>query len=185
MSAGVWIAAATSVYLLLGVIALARRKPGYSHLVHTISELGETGSRDQRLVAWGLFFPVAAALAGLAFLSWPLAEELAWLAGCVAVGYGVAVVFPCDQGSPVTGSWRQGLHNLGGAVQYIGGGLALVNAAGRWGGAAEAAGYLVLATAAALTFLPARSWRGLAQRIGEFVLFGALVVLTLAPWRAS
>lgn len=179
MSAGAWIALAASVYLLLGVIVLARRKPGYSHLVHTISELGESGATDQRLVAWGLFFPVAAALGGLAFLSWPMAEELARLAGCVAVGYGVAVVFPCDPGSPTTGSWRQGLHNLGGAVQYIGGGLVLLSAETRWGDVAAIAGWLVLAVAAALTFLPERSWRGLAQRIGEAVLFGALIVLSM------
>lgn len=178
MSAGAWIALAVSVYLLLGVIALARRKPGYSHLVHTISELGESGATDQRLVAGGLFFPVAAATAGLAVLSWPMAEELAMLAGCIAVGYGTAVVFPCDPGSPTTGSWRQGLHNLGGAAQYIGGGVALVNAGTRWGDVAAIAGWLVLAVAAALTFFPAGSWRGLAQRIGELGLFGALVVLS-------
>ena len=41
---------------------LAPRKAGYSHVMHTISEIGELGARDQRFVALGLFLPVGLCL---------------------------------------------------------------------------------------------------------------------------
>lgn len=170
------------VYLFVCLFVLARRKPGYSHVLHTISEIGEVGAPDQRLVAWGLFVPVGLAFVPGAILFQGAAPAVAALCLCIAVGYLVAAVFPCDPGSPVSGSARQGMHNLGGAVEYIGGGLALLAAAKTFEEPGHIAGYIVLGVAVALTVLPAGSPRGLLQRIGEAVLFGSSAWLV---WSAA
>ena len=166
-----WLALA---FLAAGVAWFGARKPGYRHGIHTISELGEVGAPDQHLVAWGLFLPAGLALLPLALLWRETAPAVAGLAACLATGYLVAAAFPCDPGSPVGGSWRQGVHNLGGGVEYVGGGLCLLAAAEAFGDLARTAGFLALAVAALLTVLPAGSPRGLVQRFGEVALFGAL-----------
>lgn len=164
-----------AAYLALMIGVLARRKPGYRHWVHTISELGEVSAPDQRLVAFGVFLPVGLALLLTAALLRPLAAPLAALAGALAVGYLVAAISPCDVGSPVSGTPRQAAHNLGGAVEYIGGGFALLTLAETFGAGFSVAGAVALIAAAALTLLPSKSVRGLVQRIAELVLFAALL----------
>ena len=159
-----------------GVVHFGRRKPGYRHLQHTLSELGETGAPDQGPVAWGLFLPV-----GLLVLAAGLRAPgpAAPLAFCLATGYLGAVAFPCDPGSPASGTWRQGLHNLAGGVEYVGGGLVLLRlgqggwSLGTWAGAA------VLGVAGALTLLPTSPARGLIQRFAELLLFGTLALRLL------
>ena len=168
---------AATAWLMVGVFAFAYRKPQYSHFNHTISELGEVGARDQRLVAFALFLPVGLLLLTAASLLRPESQAAAGLALAIAIGYLVASMFPCDPGSPALGNTRQTLHNLGGAVQYIGGGFALLMLAESWGSPFKIAAGIVLATAAALTFLPSTFARGLAQRIGETCLFGGLILI--------
>ena len=160
-------------YLFASLFRLAQRKPGYSHLLHTISELGEIGAPDQRLIAYGVFPPVGLAFLPGALLFRNAAPAIAALCLCIAAGYIVAAVFPCDPGSPVSGSARQAVHNLGGAIEYIGGGFSLFAAAENFGMPCRIAGFIVLAVAAALTLMPAGTPRGLIQRIGETVLFGS------------
>lgn len=164
-----------ALYLALMIAALGRRKPGYRHLVHTISELGEVSAPDQRFVAFAVFLPVGMALLLTAAMLEPLSPPLAALAGAVAAGYVVAAFFPCDVGSPATGTPRQAVHNLGGAIQYVGGGFALLTLAGSHGNGFKWAGAGVLVAAAMLTVLPTRSLRGLVQRLAEAVLFLALL----------
>ncbi len=173
---------AAAAWLGAAMLALAPRKPGYSHVRHTISELGEVGAPQQRLVAFGVFLPVGLllALAG-ALLRDPFPAGAA-LALCIAIGYLVAAVFPCDPGSPVSGSPRQGAHNLGGAVEYVGGGLAFMKIGHLAGIPFAWAGWLVLGAAVALTLLPAGAPRGLMQRVAETVLFGGLA---WAAWLAQ
>ncbi|MES2583485.1 MAG: DUF998 domain-containing protein [Pseudomonadota bacterium] len=164
-------------YLTLALVTFGQRKPGYSHVVHTISELGEVGAPDARAVAWLVFFPVGLLqllVAGLHFASTPL---VALVAVCLGAGYVVAAVFPCDPGSPVSGSVRQGIHNLGGGVEYVCGGLGFLKAAGQFGAAFEVLGYAILVVAVALTVFPQTSVRGLVQRVGELGLFGGLSAL--------
>ena len=82
------------------------------------------GSQLSPIVSYGLFLPVGLLLgliATLAVSQRVRTTALAGLAGCVGTGYVVAAFFPCDVGAPVSGSGRQGIHNLGGAVEYIGG----------------------------------------------------------------
>lgn len=171
LSTGLVIVAA--LLLTGGVRHYGRRKPGYRHLQHTLSELGETGAPDQAPVAWGLFLPVGLLVLAAGYLAPGPAAPLAF---CVATGYLGAACFPCDPGSPASGTWRQGLHNLAGAVEYVGGGLVLLRLGqggwpwGTWAGGAA------LGAAAALTLLPPRAGRGLIQRGAEALLFGSLAL---------
>jgi hypothetical membrane protein len=174
--------AIAGVYLLASLLWLAPRKPGYSHAKHTISELGEIGAPQQRFVALGVFLPVGLLLLLAAGLVRSASPASAALALCIGVGYVVAAAFPCDPGSPVSGSARQAAHNLGGAVEYIGGGFALMAIAESLGQPFKAAGFVVLVSAIALTVLPSTSIRGLIQRVAEACLFSGLA---LAVWQAG
>jgi hypothetical protein len=162
-----------SLFLALGLAALARRKPGYSHLRDTISELGEFGVPDQRLVSVGFFGPIGMTALLIASLTLETSRPTAGLALCLAVGYLVAAAFPCDPGSPMSGSARQAIHNLGGGIEYLGGGVAMIVLGETLGRGFTAAGIAVLASALLLSF--PFGWRGLVQRIAEACLFGGLV----------
>ena len=50
--------AVAAAMVLLGTLYFASLRPGYSHISNTISELGETGAAQARLVAFGFFLPV-------------------------------------------------------------------------------------------------------------------------------
>ena len=179
------LAMATTVYLAAGIIGFGLRRSDYSHIRNTISELGEYGAADSALVSWGIFLPVGLATIALSFLflrrrrSSSGAIPAAALAVCIAVGYTVAAFFPCDPGAPLNGSVRTGIHNMGGAVEYFMGGLALAMLAftspkKRW----------IYAIATVFTFGAAiglaagdlDQWRGLLQRFGEASLFGSLIL---------
>jgi hypothetical protein len=161
-------------YLLTALVLLGRRRPLYSHTRDTISELGEVGAPDQRIVAICVFLPVGVALLLGAALLRETNRPAALLALCVAIGYLTAAAFPCDPGSPLSGSARQGVHNLGGAAEYVGGGLALLELSQTLGPAFGAAGLLVLTIAIALSFPGIAAIRGLIQRVGELCLFANL-----------
>jgi hypothetical protein len=163
-------------------MALAPRKAGYSHIKHSISEIGEIGAPNQRFVAFGLFLPIGLVLLLVAYLVRPASPAAAALALCIAVGYIGAAAFPCDPGSPLFGTARQVLHNLAGAVEYAGGGFALMKLAESFGQPFKAAGFVVLGATIALSVLPSNSVRGIIQRIAESCLFGGLA---LAVWRVG
>lgn len=173
---------AAAVYLSTALVVLGARKPGFSHLRHTISELGESGAPQCRLVAAGVFLPVGLGMLLAAWLARCLGPGMSALALCIAVGYLAAAAFPCDPGSPISGSWRQALHNLGGTVEYVGGALVLLQIAGQAGQPFRALGLAVLGAAIAISAPPLAKVRGLVQRVAELCLFGALA---LAAWRAS
>ena len=162
------------IYLAIGLHYFARRRPEYSALKQTISEIGETGSRDQRAVALALFLPVGLALLLVAAMLRSHSPAASMLALAMAIGYLGAAAFPCDPGSPVSGTWRQSLHNLAGGVEYIGGGFALMTLARDLGTPFQIAGFIVLGAAIALTVLPSSSIRGAIQRVAEFCLFAGL-----------
>lgn len=164
----------TTVFFLVSLLFLATRKPGYSHLRHTISELGEVGAPDQRLVAFGVFLPIGVLLLVAAFLM-RSSEPRSLLALCIGVGYVVAVFFPCDPGSPVTGTTRQSVHNLGGAVEYIGGAFALWKISEHLGQPFQIAAVIVGAAAILLSVPEVGPLRGLIQRLAEACLFGGLL----------
>ncbi|NJN19250.1 MAG: DUF998 domain-containing protein [Oscillochloris sp.] len=178
-----------ALYLLAGVIWFARRRPEYRHIHHTISELGEAGAPDARLVSYGLFAPVGAGLLLLGGLSHPaevgdsLRGAFGALAIAVGIGYLGAALFPCDPGSPLTGSKRQQIHNLAGGIEYLGAAFALFNAGQLLPEASFLRWWFVFSTwiaagaAIALSITPARPLRGLLQRGAEIVIFGNLILL--------
>lgn len=181
---------AVTLFLLAGVLWFGWRRADYNHIRHTISELGEYGAPDGRLVSFGLFGPVGLALLGVGVPALLSEQAAAFPAGfgllavALGVGYLGGAVFPCDPGSPLAGSARQQLHNLAGGVQYVGGAVALFLAAdgptplptflGPW--LLGSAGVVAL-IALALSVQALFPVRGLFQRVGELLLFGNLVLL--------
>ena len=176
------ISVGTGAYLLVCLWVVAGRKPGYRHIEHTISELGEVGAPDQHLVALGVFLPVGVLLLIVAWLVQSTARPAALLALCIAIGYLGAAAFPCDRGAPLQGTWRQHLHNVAGGIEYVGGGLALIWLADWHGRAFKILGLAVLAATLALSSNAVRAMRGVIQRVAELCL---LVGLAWAVWRAS
>lgn len=168
----------TALFLAVAVVYHGRRRPGYSQIRHTISELGEVGSPDGPRVSWGVFLPVGLVLALIAGLAGPSRPPQLVLAASLATGYVVAAIFPTDPGAPVWGTWRKTLHDLGGAVEYLGGALALFWLAESFGAAFQIAGFVVGASVALLSF--PHPVRGLVQRIAETCLFAGLA-WSLAP----
>lgn len=163
---------ATASYLAVAILIAAKHKPGYSHVKHTISELAECGSAHMASVSFGVFLPVAIALGIVAILLVSTSPQAAALALSIAVGYGIGAMFPCDPGSPLTGSFRQAIHNLGGATEYLGGAFSLFWISESAGPGFRIAGFVVAASAILLSVVGAV--RGLVQRIAESCLFLAL-----------
>lgn len=178
------ITALAAIYLLILLIVLARRKPGYRHAIHSISELGEVGAPQQRFVAFGLFLPVGVACLSVGYLLLARNESAAMLATAIGVGYVVAAFFPCDPGSPVFGTLRQTIHNIGGGIEYGGGAIALMKLAEEFEQPFRAGGFVVLAVLLGLTVLPPSAPRGAIQRVGEALLFGLLVYASVRIGRA-
>ena len=172
--------ATAAAYLFSALFVLAPYKMGYSHIKHTISEIGEAGARHQHFVAFGLFLPVGLLLLVVAYLARSVNPAVAALALCIAVGYVGAAIFPCDPGSPLSGSARQAIHNLAGGIEYIGGGFALMTIARDLGQPFKLSGFIVFGTAIALSLIPSGAGRGILQRVAEACLFGCL---GLAVWQ--
>jgi len=169
------LAIGATAFLAIALVLLGRRRPDYSPVRDTISELGEVGAADQSLVAYGVFLPVGVLLIAVAYLMQPVQASVSLLALCTGLGYLVAVAFPCDKGSPLWGSARQSVHNLGGAIEYIGGALALIELEPVHGAAFRTMGIAVFASAIALSVQAFARVRGLVQRVAEACLFGGLV----------
>jgi hypothetical protein len=173
----------TTIYLLTGIIYFGNKKPNYNHLEHTISELGEKGSTYERKVSLGLFLVVGILLFIVsAYLystsSVILIKQYSYLITCVAVGYSVAGFFPCDVGSPINGSARQTIHNMGGFIEYAGGGyFILLIARGTENTILLNVAYLLFTCAILMSLHFLSRWRGLIQRIAEISLFGVMLWL--------
>jgi hypothetical protein len=178
-----------TLYLVSGVFWFRRRRHDYTHLRHTISELGEVGAPDARAVSSGLFAPIGV---GLLMLGWmvntgsapsEMHAAVSLLAVVLGIGYLGGAIFPCDPGSPLGGSWRQQLHNLAGGVEYVGGALALLRAAQAMPEDTLLHNWLqisaggVAIVAVGLSIQALFPVRGVVQRVGEFLLFGNLVLL--------
>lgn len=184
-----WTTLFSTVLIASGVVYFGQRRSGYSHVRHTISELGEIGSPSSQIVSLGVFLPVGVGC--LLVARWSadrlrgseLSEGLSTLAFSIAVGYVVGAIFRCDPGCPLAGSWRQGIHNVGGGIEYVGG------AAGLWrigdafhDGAANSltiafrGAAATVAVAVVLMSMPTLfRWRGAVQRVAEALLFAALL----------
>jgi hypothetical protein len=166
----------------------ARRRPGYSHLRHTISELGETGAADARPVAWLAFAPLGLAVWLFVALLGALLPDGSGtglvLLSLLGVSYVGAAVFPCDAGAPFWGTWRNQLHNLVASLGYFGAGAGLIELARAFedvsslsglAGITATLGKGVLFGIFALSF--ESPVRGLVQRTIEAAVFGWMVLV--------
>jgi len=167
----------------------------YSAVRNTLSELGSINSPYKHAVAYYYFFPLA--LANIVFLlsAYYLFEDSLSnrtpfiLMSFVSIGYFMAAFFPSDQGSPVKGSVRNQIHNIGGVFEYIGSGsglilLGLLPQYSLWG--EEWGVYLVISGGVILIMLMLlilpflQSIRGLIQRVAEYSYFGWIFVFSVS-----
>jgi hypothetical protein len=168
----------------------ARRRSGYSHLRHTISELGEAGAADARAVAWVAFAPLGLAVLLFALqlrAHLPPGRELTQglvLLSLLGVSYLGAAVFPCDPGAPAWGTWRNQLHNLGGALGYGGSAAGLIELRRTFeelpslAPLATVTGTCGMVVFFGLFLLSFESpVRGLVQRLMETLLFGWMLLM--------
>lgn len=105
-------------YLSTATAWYAQRRPEYSHLRHTISELGEQGSADERSVSYLVFLPVGLACLLVAWLSRTSHPGAPGLLVAVGAAYSLSALFPCDPGTPLAGTWKNSIHNLAGGIAY-------------------------------------------------------------------
>ena len=173
-----------ALMVLVETLYFASLRPGYSHVANTISELGESGAPQARLVAFGFFLPVGL-LVWLAL--WLICREasdpyvrlaLVGLA-CLGIGYVMAAFFPCDPGAPFFGSWRTQVHNVLGFIDYEGTGIGFLLIS-RYFAKRKApvlkvtfliAGALVLLCLALLSLESTFPIRGAIQRVAEVIQF--------------
>ncbi|NTX55429.1 DUF998 domain-containing protein [Myxococcus sp. CA039A] len=168
----------------------ARRRPGYSHLRHTISELGASGAPEAKRVAWLGFAPAGLAVMGFsAVLNTRLTPEGDVITGLallslLGVSYVGAAVFPCDEGAPFWGTWKNQMHNLVAGLGYFGAGGGLIElqrvfedlpALASLSTLTGAVGKLVLLGMVALSF--ESPVRGLIQRTVESLVFGWMLLV--------
>ncbi len=106
------------IYLFFGVYHYAQKRPNYSHLKHTISELGENASEFEKPVGFKVFMPVGLAFVLLSGLMYSTNTAVAVLSGAMGFSYFLSAWFPCDPGTPMSGSWKNSVHNLVGGLAY-------------------------------------------------------------------
>lgn len=186
-----WMGLASAGLLAWGTWHYALALSDYNAVRQTISELGAFGTPMADRINYGLFLPVgllqwAAVLLecrahpersptrrGLLAFSW------------VGLAYMLCAVFPCDPGSPLIGSWRQQIHNLCGALEYIGGGLGLIWLGGTDRFADDLSGTALTISGALVLYcllliaIPDLAFRGLIQRFADGVLFGWLALASI------
>lgn len=108
---------------LLCQIYFSKKQPDYEWRRQTISELGKSGSACQWQVACYYFFPIALLIFSLLY-GWyqmPAVSQSSLLfLLCIPLAYLVASFFPCDDGGPLWGSWRNNIHMLFGGLEYLG-----------------------------------------------------------------
>ena len=100
--------------------------PNYSHASQFISELGAEGAPNARLINLGGFLPAGIFIIAFAFFARRLLPRSGATTfgmfglGLFALGYLVAVVFPCEPGCrPAEPTASQAIHNLFGLAGYL------------------------------------------------------------------
>jgi hypothetical protein len=173
-------------------IYFGRRKPGYSHIRDTISELGEIGSPIGRSVSYigfistGILLWLFLLVAAVAVPN-DAADALV-IMSLVGAAYVFGGIFRCDPGAPSVGSWRNTLHNIFGALEYVGaaGAFTTLKHSAFWSPLSE-----VLAPAGIVAFVCLlgmsfpHPFRGLLQRLTETIIFGGIVLMGWWVYRTA
>lgn len=117
---------AAPLWMLVGVIIVARLYPGYSHRKQVMSELGARNRATTKIHPWINNFPIGFwfVLFGVALLNNPSTNNLLFLTGILMVVQGashwVTGLFPCDEDLGIPNpSKGQVIHNLAGLVMYF------------------------------------------------------------------
>lgn len=114
------------IWMLFGVIIVARLYPGYSHNQQVMSELGARNRPTTKIHPWINNFPIGIwfVLFGIGLLKIESANNLLYLTGILMVVQGVTHwvtgLFPCDEdlGFPNPSS-TQKIHNHAGVIMYF------------------------------------------------------------------
>ncbi|WP_171092336.1 DUF998 domain-containing protein [Usitatibacter rugosus] len=186
------LAALTAATALAVPVYFGNRKPGYSHLRHTISELGEVGSPVGAQVSYVGFVSIALLLWLFLVVAAQSApggsSEVFWMLSLVGVGYFGGAIFRCDSGAPAFGTWRNTLHNVFGALGYLGAAAAFstLRFSSYWAPLSDVMGYavpLVLVCLLGLSF--PHGFRGLIQRVAETTIFAGVAGMGFWVYRAG
>jgi len=189
------VAGITSAFLAITVpLAGGMFYPGYSHVSQYISELGAVDAPYQNIVNWGGFLPIGISLAlFLILVNRFITSSQKSKIGLILffglpLAYIISAAAPCDPGCPEIGSVRQAVHNIGGLLGYIGGGLGLI----LWGvskrnfktgsflsGLSITLGIVVLSMFAIMISASPTEFKGLWQRIAETALFCWVSVISI------
>lgn len=170
---------AISIYWALGIAFYASKRESYDHSRDTISELGEAGSAYEMQVAYAVFVPVGLGLMAIAYALHASDQHLSLLCGFMGLSYFLSAFFPCDPGTPLSGSWKNAVHNLIGGVCYAAMVYQLRELSELDGGAHFDVSFMLLAgfLIAFVIGWPKRLI-GLAQRVAEAsVLISVLIAL--------
>lgn len=183
---GAWLGLTASLYWLCGVIYLPTLLANYNAISQTISELSAISTPLANRINFGWSLPLGILQCGAVLTKYRqqhiTAEVRNGLAafGCVGIAYVACSFFPCDQGAPLWGSWRQLVHNAFGGLEYAGGGLGLLllgktrRENDRLAMALQLSGLLVWMGLLLMTIPGLFGVRGAVQRIIEALLFGWL-----------
>lgn len=186
---GGWLGLAASSLLAWGTTYYALVLTDYNAVRQTISELAAADTPMANRINYTLFLPVgllqwtAVMLQRSAYPEHCKPERRAMLLfSWIGLGYALCAIFPCDPGSPLLGSWRQQVHNLSGAQEYVGGGVGLVWLTGSERFADHLSGTVMLVSGGlvlyclAMITIPDLAFRGLIQRFADELLFGWLAL---------
>src|SRR5688572_2043955 len=188
-----FVSAILTAAIAVGVpVYFGNRKPGYSHVRHTVSELGEAGSPVGRSVSFIGFLSTGIAVWLFLLVTARAlpdgATEPLYMLSLVGAGYVGGAIFRCDPGAPPVGSWQNNLHNIFGGLEYIGaaGAFLALKLSGFWYPLSEFmayAGMLVLVCLWGISF--PHPFRGLIQRVAETTIFLGIVLMGWWAYRAS
>lgn len=114
------------LWMLVGVIIVARLYPGYNHRQQVMSELGARNRATTKIHPWINNFPIGFwfVLFGAMLLNIESTNNLLFLTGILmmvqGVSHWVTGLFPCDEDLGIPDpSKRQVIHNLAGLVMYF------------------------------------------------------------------
>jgi hypothetical protein len=108
------------IYLIWGIVFYAKKRKAYDHFRYSISELGELGSEYEKQVSFFIFLPVGLGCLIVSIFTYANSYQAAFLAGAIGLSYLLSAFFPCDQGTPLFGTWKNSIHNIVGGGCYAG-----------------------------------------------------------------
>lgn len=114
------------LWMLLGVIVVARLYPGYNHRQQVMSELGARNRATTKIHPWINNLPIGFwfVLFGTALLKMEPTNNLLFISGILmtvqGISHWVTGLFPCDEDLGISNpSKAQAIHNLAGLVMYF------------------------------------------------------------------